>query len=586
MAVERDQSLLFGKSIGFWRLLFLYWRSSEKKSAWVSLILISILILVVVGFSIAFSYWNNYFYTALQAYQKNKVFQLLGGFAILALFYIIFEVLRLFVMQTFLLRWRNWLTQQLMTRWISRRTYYYLENIDQKTDNPDQRIQEDAQALVGSALSIYSGLLNAVMTLAGFLFVLWELSGNFSISFGSLGNYVIHGYLIWVALFYSAIGTWLAIKIGRPLVGLNFEQQKREANFRYAAIYLRTHADHVALYRGERREGDKLKGLFASVLQNAYDIVYRQMKLLSFTSGFGQLAVFLPLMVALPNYFNKVFLFGGLIQMLTAFDKVQTSFSFIVNAYADIANWQAVVKRLSSFVNHMNDIDARLIQHPKLTVVQGKDNHLLIQNLTVYRPSGEPLLKNIHLNLVGGKHYLFRGASGLGKSTVVRAIADLWAFSKGQIILPNQKIFYLPQKPYMPIGSLRQAIVFPAMDSAPFDADLVNWLSVCDLSHLIKVLDCENNWAEQLSLGEQQRIGFVRALLHKPSWIFLDESTSQLDSDNEKKMYGLLKQYLPHSTWVSIAHRESLISMHDEVIDLGVFKAGSSPSESAELSIS
>lgn len=568
-----DQSLLFEGSFSFWRMLFLYWRSSQKKSAWFSLILISLLICAVVGFTIIFSYWKNHFYNALQAYQKSEAYRLLGIFVFLAVFYISFAVLRLFVMQTFVLRWRNWLTQQLLQRWISHRTYYYLENIDQRTDNPDQRIQEDAHAMATSALSIYGGVLDAIMTLMGFSFVLWELSSNFSISLGFLGTYVIHGYLIWVALIYSIIGTFIAIKIGRPLVSLNVEQQKREANFRYSAIYLRTHADHVALYRGEHREGEKLKGLFASVLQNAYDIVYRQMKLLSFTNGFGQLAVFLPLMVAMPNYFNKIFLFGGLIQMLTAFDSVQTSFSFIVGAYSEIATWQAVVKRLTGFVNHMNDIDRRLVKHPKLQVIRGKENHLLIQNVNIERPSGERLLSNINLTLDSGKHYLLQGASGLGKSTLVRAIADIWAFAEGKIILPNQTIFYLPQKPYMPIGTLRQAILFPKTDSHDFDEQLIHWLSVCDLSHLIPELNKENNWSEQLSLGEQQRIGFVRVFLHKPSWIFLDESTSQLDSNNEKKMYDLLKNQLPHSTWVSIAHRESLIPLHDEIIHLDVFQA-------------
>lgn len=552
-----------------WELIKAYWKSNERASAYLFIISILVLTIALVGFDVVFNYWYNYFYNALQSYDVHTSVKLLVIFFVLAAINIVLQVYRFYLSQLFGLRWRRWLTEQLLGIWLAKRGYYYLENFDIKTDNPDQRIQEDAGTLISNSIDLTVGLVAAVTTFPAFVYILWSLSGVLTIPLGPLGTIHVHGYLVWVGLLYNLIGTLATFKIGRPLIKLNFEQQHREATFRYAAIDLRTHAEHVALYRGEQHQKSILDKLFGKVLDNWYAIILRQKLLLWFTGGFNQAAVLLPLIVALPNYFDKVFLLGGLMQSIRAFSSVQDSLSYLVNSYTQIAQWRAISQRLQSFVNHLNDAEVKAETENHLTVSHHPENAILAKNISINTPQGEKLLENINQDFVHGQSYVIKGASGIGKSTFVRTLAGIWPFASGEVTFPQGKnVMYLPQKAYMPIGTLAEAIMFPDKHHPELIHSLTNVLHDCHLDNLIPRLNETAQWSEQLSPGEQQRIAFARVLLHKPDWVFMDESTSMLDMANEAHLYNLLKQRLPNCSIVSVGHHPSVDAFHDHVINM------------------
>ncbi len=599
-----------------WQLIKLYWQSEERFYAYLLFGIVVVMTMCLVGFDVLFSFWSNYFYTALQEYDKRGTIRLFLVFCVLAAFFIAFSVYRYYLSQLFGLRWRRWLTKQFINRWLMRRDFYYLENFverfDERTDNPDQRLQEDVGALVTGSISLSLGFIASVTTVIGFVIVLWNLSGVIHLSLGRFGEWTIPGYLVWVAVLYAIVGTYITFKIGYPLISLNFEQQQREANFRFAAIDLRSHAENVALYHGEHHQKGILYRLFGGVLDNWYMIILRQRLLLWFTGGYNQTAVILPLLVALPNYFNRVFMLGGVMQSMRAFNSIQDALSFFVNAYTQIAEYRAVIRRLTTFLNHMQAIDEKVSRHDHL--ISHKENGKMIKahQLTIMTPREEILLKNINEELIHGHHYLIQGPSGIGKSTFVRALAGLWPFAEGEIVLPShQKIMFLPQKPYMPIGTLAEAILFPDKDYAPFIVDhrhkmkttallresqyeiqvadqataaggiilhddaklalLEKILSACHLENLIPRLQETAAWSQQLSPGEQQRVAFARVLLQKPDWAFLDETTSMVDLKTEQALYEQLKTQLPHCSIVSVGHRPSLSAFHDQVIDMAKY---------------
>ncbi len=552
-----------------WQLIKLYWQSEQKRSAYVLLLVLFMFTIVLVALDVAFTTWYNYFYDALQDYDMRGAIDLLAIFCFMAGVYIVLAVYRYYVQQYLALKWRRWLTWQFLDRWLEKRNYYYLENFDEVTDNPDQRIQDDIGSLVQFSISLSLGLVSAFVTVFAFIFVLWKLSGILTIPLGSLGTLHVHGYLVWVGVLYSAIGTYFTYKIGRPLIGLNFEQQRREANFRFAAIDVRSHAEHVALYRGEDDQKNILRKIFAGVLDNWYAIILRQKLLLWFTAGYNQVSVIIPLIVALPNYFNKVFKLGGLIQALSAFGKIQDAFSFIVNSFTTIAEWRAVTKRLLTFLNHMYELDKKIEAQNKFSYIPSKNNTIMANHVSINTPQGDVLLKNIDQDFIHGKHYVVKGRSGIGKSTFVRSLAGIWPFGKGEVSRPPvENIMFIPQTSYMPLGSLRDALIFPDKVLNVTDQVLVQLLKDCGLHHLVNQLDTVARWSERLSGGELQRIAFVRILIHKPQWVFLDESTSSLDLTSENQLYLLLKKNLPDCSVISVGHRPSLDEYHDHEIDL------------------
>lgn len=555
-----------------WELIKSYWQSEQKVFAYIFLIATLLMTVLLVGLDTALNYWYKYFYDALQVYNKGEVYDLIAIFFFIAGLYIVMAVYR-YYMQSYLgLRWRRWLTDQFLDRWLAKRSYYYLETFEKATDNPDQRIQEDINVLISNSLSLLIGFLSSIITIPAFIFILWTLSGILTLNLGPLGTYKLHGYLAWVGIIYAVVGTYLTFKIGRPLIMLNFEQQRKEADFRFAAVDLRKHSENVALYRGEHHQKNILSRLLDRLLANWYMIILRQKLLLWFTAGYNQFSVVIPLAVALPNYFNKVFELGGLMQALRAFSTVQDSLSFFVNAYPQIAEWRAVNKRLITFLNHMHEIEKNAEDQNEFVFRYHGEKSIAVKNVNIFTPRSEKLLENITQEFEFGKNYVIKGISGIGKSTFVRAVAGIWPYGSGEIILPgNLKIMYVPQKSYMPLGTLKEALLFPDnLDSVP-DQRLRDLLVECGMSELSHRLHETEMWSLQLSPGEQERVAFVRVIIQKPDWVFLDEATAALDVENEKRMYQWLRKELPNCSIISVGHRPTLDSYHDQVLDFSQY---------------
>lgn len=566
------EDLKNAKTYTAWQLVKSYWQSRERLGAYLLLLTVIFFTLLLVLFDVAYTTWYNYFYNALQDYDRKGALDLFFVFLFLAAINIVMYVYRYYVQSFLGLKWRRWLTREFLERWLHYLSYYFLENFYKDTDNPDQRIQEDISSLSIGSLSLAVSLVEAIVTIFAFIYVLWTLSGVIHLSFGALGKINIPGYLVWVGIIYATLGTWIAFKVGYPLVPLNFEQQRREANFRFAAIDLRVYSENIALYRGEFHQKNILHRIFNGVLENWYAIILRQKLLFWFTSTYNQIAVVLPLIVALPNYFNKFFKLGGLMQSLASFNRIQTSLSFFVNAYVPIAEWRAVTLRLTTFINHMHEIDTVAQERNHFQFSSQAENKIIVQNVCIETPQGEKLLAHINEELIFGHHYIIKGDSGLGKSTFLRALAKIWPFGSGKIILPaHARILFLPQRPYMPLGTLKNALLFPDHKKIP-DEVLKELLHATELSHLIPHLLEATNWRSRLSPGEMQRIAFVRVLLQKPDWIFLDESTSSLDLKRENHLYELLKSRLPQTSCVSVGHRPSIEAFHDKIIELEKYR--------------
>jgi putative ATP-binding cassette transporter len=551
-----------------WQLIRAYWQSDQRAFAYFFLASVILLSVSLVGMEVVLNFWYNWFYDALQDYDKRGTIDLIAVFMFLAGVFIILAVYRYYMQQYLALRWRRWLTDQFLSRWLAHKSYYYLENFDEKTDNPDQRIQEDIAALVSSSLDLTLGLIASVTTFVAFIYILWKLSGPLRLHLGHF-VLVVPGYLVWVAIIYAIIGTTCAFKIGFPLVGLNFEQQRREANFRFSLVDLRSHAEHVALYRGEGHQKSILTNLFHKVLDNWYAIILRQKLLLWFTAGYNQVSVLVPLIAVLPNYFNKVFKLGGFMQAIRAFGQIQDALSFLINSYSQIALWRAVVQRLLTFINHIYDVEHHAKTHNKFVYRTVLEDTITVKHLSIFTPHDEKMLQDMNIEFVHGKNYLIKGASGIGKSTLIRVIAGIWPYGEGEIDLPaNKKIMYIPQKSYMPIGTLREALLFPEKSSNISDVMLINLLNDCDLPDLASRLHDVSMWSEQLSPGELQRVAIARVLLNKPDWVFLDESTSALDLPHEAHLYNLIKKKLPHCSMISVGHQPSVELFHEKQIDL------------------
>jgi vitamin B12/bleomycin/antimicrobial peptide transport system ATP-binding/permease protein len=552
-----------------WSLIKPYWQSEEKFMAWLLLGTVIALTLGMVYMSVQFNQWYNLFYNSLQDKDKHEFFHQMLRFALLATIYIVMAVYSIYLNQMLQIRWRRWLTDKYLNRWLADRTYYRMQLTGNPADNPDQRIAEDFRLFVDETLSLSLGLLNALVTLVSFAGILWTLSGPLAIPYNG-GEIVIPGYMVWVALIYAIAGTWLTHKIGRPLIGLNFNQQRFEADFRFGLVRFRENTEGVALYRGEQDEKKNFDARFVNVIDNWWRIMKRQKMLMWFTAGYSQAAVIFPFLVASPRYFSGAIQLGGLIQISNAFGQVQGALSWFIGAYNLFASWKATSDRLLGFHYAIEDARAQSRQSAGIELsADEKTDDLVIDDMQINLPNGKGLLTAASAMLKSGESLLIRGPSGAGKSTLFRAIAGIWPFGGGRIRLPkNFRVLFLPQRPYLPIGTLRQVVSYPHSGADFTDQQIVDVLRACGLPELVDRIDDAQHWAQQLSPGEQQRIAFARALLHKPAWLFMDEATSALDESSEAVLYGLLKQRLPDTTLISIGHRPSLAGFHTRSLEL------------------
>jgi putative ATP-binding cassette transporter len=553
-----------------WRIAKPYWASEEKWSAWGLLLAVVLLNLGTVYISVRINEWNNAFYDALQTLNGAEFFRQVGIFCFLAALAIIMSVYALYFNQMLQIRWRRWLTRRYLGFWLTDRAYYHLQ-LQNSTDNPDQRIAEDLNQFTSYVLTLSLGLLTSVVSLVSFLIILGRLSGPLQIPFGSLGIVHIPAYLVWAALLYAGVGTWLTIKIGRPLVALNFARQRFEADFRFSLVRMRENAESIALYGGERVELNLFNERFNSVFENFWQIMKRQKSLTWFTTGYAQVAIIFPVVAVAPRYFAKQIQLGGLMQVVNAFSAVQSSLSFIITSYTEIAAWQAVTERLSGFEAQLRSI--RETPHKSQPIeFRGPEVGLAVDRLNLNLPNGTPLLNGIKFTLTRGESMLIAGPTGVGKSTLLRAIAGLWPFGSGQIRIGEGSMLFLPQRPYLPLGTLACALLYPNSEkNHATEARLSAVLEEVGLSALAGELATVDNWSQRLSLGEQQRLAFARILLARPPLLFLDESTSAVDEPSEARLYGLLRTVLWQPTIISVGHRSTLRHFHDHVLDIGVF---------------
>ncbi|MDH4480092.1 MAG: ABC transporter ATP-binding protein/permease [Rhodoferax sp.] len=549
-----------------WALSWPYFFSEEKWRARAMLAAIVALNLALVYMAVLFNDWNKLFYDALQEKNQAVFWTQLGRFSYLAFAFIVIAVYKFYLTQLLEMRWRSWMTRHTLQRWLSGQAFYRLElarfgaadpALDATPDNPDQRIAEDINQFTALTLGLSMGLLNSVVTLASFVGILWGLSGGFAFHVGAQ-EYNIPGFMVWMALLYCAAGSWLTHLIGRPQIGLNFAQQRVEADFRHHMIRVREYSESIALDRGETVERSQMESRFGEVMANYLRLIRAQKNLVWFTSFFGQAAVVFPFVVAAPRFFSGAIQLGELMQISSAFGQVQGALSWFVDSYPNLASWRATTDRLTHFEASLQRLEAA----PPATALT-PNSDLRTQDLRVALPSGVALLAHTALHAEAGERVLLRGPSGAGKSTLFRALAGIWPFASGTVARPLDTMF-IPQRPYFPNGPLRDALAYPELPARYSDSQLQEALQWALLPDLALQLDHSDLWGQKLSGGEQQRLALARVYLKQPQWVFADEATSALDPDTETTLYQRLVDLLAQrgGGLVSIAHRPDVARFH------------------------
>lgn len=541
----------------FRRITAAFFDPSRSKLPLFWLALIVFMTLFAVRLNVLFSFWYNGFYSAMQNLDAKAFWLMLAVFAVLATIHVARALTNFYLQQAFQIRWRTWLTNALIERWMGHQGYYRSQFVAENADNPDQRIQQDVESFVSSSLSLSMGLLDAVVSLFAFSIILWGLSGALA-----LFGWEIPRAMVFMVYLYVIVATVFALKIGRPLIRLNFLNEQFNANFRYALIRLREYGESVAFYRGEAIERSNLLTRFANVISNMWAIVFRSLKFQGFNLAVSQAAVVFPFIVQAPRLLSKQITLGDVMQTAQSFGQVQDALSFFRSSYDNFASYRAVINRLSGFLDSMDSVE----NLPGTQIEQGS-GQLAVEALSVRTPANALLLENLNLAIPQASSLLIRGKSGVGKTTLLRAIAGLWPFVEGKVTRPlEQRSLFLPQKPYLPLGSLRQALYYPG----PIQTDdgATDVLRRCQLGNLVAQLDEEADWSRTLSLGEQQRLAIGRVLLNNPQIVFLDEASSAMDEGLEHAMYQLLRQALPEAILVSVGHRSSLLEFHTQELDL------------------
>ncbi|MCC0809340.1 ABC transporter ATP-binding protein/permease [Methylobacterium sp. W2] len=521
-----------------------------------------------VALTLRFNFYYRDMYNALQEYNADVFwYQVVWVFIPLAVINVALGMFDLYVDSSLHIRWRTWLTRSFYQRWLNDSTHYRIPFTGEEADNPDQRIQSDVNLFIQQTASLSIRLLSQAAQLVSFLVILWTLSRDFILPFTE--NTVIPGFLVWMVVAYAVVGTWLTHIVGKPLIGLDFRQEKVEADFRFSLARNRIYSEQIALLRGERAETVRLRTFFHSIIENYVDIIYRRIKLIALTFSYRQASAIFPLVLAAPSFFAKKITLGGLQQTSSAFGSVQESLSFFINAYITIASYKANTNRLASFNRAISKAEALSGAGYGLVQGNGTGPNVTASGLTLALPDGREIVTAGSFTLGKGAATLLTGPSGSGKSTLFRAIAGIWPFGKGRVDVPEgQSALVLPQRPYIPLGTLRGAVVYPSTTDQFSDEAIREALVAAQLPQLADRLDEVDAWDQRLSGGEQQRLAIARAVLAKPAWLFLDESTAALDEPSEAGIYRMLRERLPGTTIVSIGHRSTLHALHDTRIDM------------------
>ena len=568
-----------------WSLIRPFWGASGERRAWVLLASVVALTLGTVWLNVRFSLWNNSFYNTLQNHDLAGFWHQLGVFGGLAAAFIVVAVYRQYLQQLLFMRWRTWLTRHLLQGWLHPGTAYRLgARLANRIDNPDQRIAEDARGFVSATLELSLGLLNACVTLLSFVGILWGLSGTLVVPIGA--GLHVPGYMVWVAIGYSLLGTWITHHLGRPLIGLSGEQQKVEADFRYGLVQVREHAEAIALARGEPREGVRLATGFEAIRANWSALIRVTKRLTWFSAGYGQLANVFPILAAAPRYFSGALQLGGLMQTAQAFGQVQGALSWFIDAYARLADWRATVNRLTVFVA-ATSLDRAGEAAAGITHLTHPGDTIAVSALAVSAPDGRTLVAVPAREFETGDQLLITGPSGGGKSSLIRAIAGLWRAGQGTVSVPAMAgLMFVPQRPYLPEGTLREVLAYPHPAEEYGPRAVARAVAEAGLSRYAGQLDVPTRWSAVLSPGEQQRVHFARVLLQCPDWVFLDESTSALDEASQNELYRQLRHSCPRTTVVSVGHRSTLAALHDTFWSIGApaspSAAGAAPANQTE----
>lgn len=544
----------------FFLMLKSYWGCKDSIKSWILLVVIISLTGSSVYIATSINSWYKEFWDTIQNYDIDGFKHQLIIFVILASIHVVVSVYNAYLKSCLAINWRTWLTGKTMTRWLESDNYYKLQLADKNTDNPDQRIAEDLNMFVSSTIVLIIGTATDLAMMISFGVVLWQLSSAVDITVMGMSIHLPDGYMCYLALLYAILGTALTFYLGKPLVKLNFRQQRYEADFRFSLIRVRENSESIALYKGEEEENKYLRQSFSDLVANYIKLIVCTKRLGFLTLGYSQTAVIFPMLISAPLYFAKIITMGSIMQISSAFGRVQDSLSTLVSNFTSWASWKSVVDRLALFYLSMEEVEKL-----RCIAIEKNATKLEVRDLQIKSPRDKLLLDHVNLDLSSGESLLIRGASGCGKSTLIKALAGIWPYTQGQVRYLNEaKVLFLSQKPYLPQGSLRLAASYPSASIE--DGRTEQFFKLVGLEHLIPHLDEVDTWSHILSLGEQQRVAIVRALLNQPDMLFLDEASSAMDEQSESLVYDLLNQYLPQCIMISVGHRSTLIAKHKLVL--------------------
>ena len=521
-------------------------------------VLIVTLTLFSVRLSLVHSTWYNNMYTALQEFNQTVFWEQMILFCFIAGFSVAAALISYYLNQRFSINWIEWLNTELLEKWMDKRAYYKSQYIGNNLDNPDQRIQQDIQSYVKTTLSLSTGVIDAVTSMISYTILLWGLAGPMTL----LGIEIPRA-MVYLVFAYVIFTTLIAFWLGKPLIRLNFANEKLNANYRYSLIRVKEYAESIAFYAGEKVEKSRLYKQFRAVIDNMWDIVFRALKFSGFNLVVSQISVVFPLLIQVSRYFEKQIKLGDLMQTLQVFGKLHSNLSFFRNTYDSFAEYKATLDRLTGF-----HYSVEAAQKQSKTDITDHPTDVIFQHLSVKSPMGKILIKDLNLTLTQGNSLLIQGQSGVGKTTLLRTIAGLWSYAEGKIFCPQHNTLFLSQRPYLPQGNLLTALYYPDTTENVDLAKITRILERVQLAHLQDRLEQEQDWSRILSLGEQQRLAFARLLLHKPKVAFLDEASASLDEGMEHAMYRLIREELPNTTIISVGHRSTLVPLHQQQLEL------------------
>lgn len=521
-------------------------------------VLIVTLTLFSVRLSLVHSTWYNNMYTALQEFNQTVFWEQMILFCFIAGFSVAAALISYYLNQRFSINWIEWLNTELLEKWMDKRAYYKSQYMGNNLDNPDQRIQQDIQSYVKTTLSLSTGVIDAVTSMISYTILLWGLAGPMTL----LGIEIPRA-MVYLVFAYVIFTTLIAFWLGKPLIRLNFANEKLNANYRYSLIRVKEYAESIAFYAGEKVEKSRLYKQFRAVIDNMWDIVFRALKFSGFNLVVSQISVVFPLLIQVGRYFEKQIKLGDLMQTLQVFGKLHSNLSFFRNTYDSFAEYKATLDRLTGF-----HYSVEAAQKQSKTDITDHPTDVIFQHLSVKSPMGKILIKDLNLTLTQGNSLLIQGQSGVGKTTLLRTIAGLWSYAEGKIFCPQHNTLFLSQRPYLPQGNLLTALYYPGTTENVDLAKITRVLEQVQLAHLQDRLEQEQDWSRILSLGEQQRLAFARLLLHKPKVAFLDEASASLDEGMEYAMYRLIREELPNTTIISVGHRSTLVPLHQQQLEL------------------